>query len=94
MKLSALLAGLEYTLTGPDVDLSDFQYDSRRIQPGEGFICLVGTATDGHRYIRQAEQAGAAALIVEHPVESHLPQAVVADTRKAISLVTQVVLLF
>ena len=42
MKLSALLAGLEYTLTGPDVDLSDFQYDSRRIQPGEGFICLVG----------------------------------------------------
>ena len=89
MKLSALLAGLEYTLTGPDVDLSDFQYDSRRIQPGEGFICLVGTATDGHRYIRQAEQAGAAALIVEHPVESHLPQAVVAETRKAMSVMAE-----
>ncbi len=39
--------------------------DSRTIQPGQIFVCVRGDRTDGHRYIAQAMQAGAAGLIVE-----------------------------
>ncbi|MDB6140088.1 MAG: UDP-N-acetylmuramoylalanyl-D-glutamyl-2,6-diaminopimelate/D-alanyl-D-alanyl ligase [Verrucomicrobiaceae bacterium] len=43
--------------------------DSRTIQPGDVFIALAGDRFDGHRYLRQVSEAGAAAVIV-----SHLPE--------------------
>jgi MurE/MurF fusion protein len=39
--------------------------DSRRVQPGDGFIAWPGYATDGRRYVGAALQAGAAACVVE-----------------------------
>ncbi|MCB9768561.1 MAG: UDP-N-acetylmuramoyl-L-alanyl-D-glutamate--2,6-diaminopimelate ligase [Candidatus Omnitrophica bacterium] len=44
-------------------------YDSRKVQPGDLFVALRGTQTDGHRYIEQAFQQGASAALVEEPVE-------------------------
>jgi UDP-N-acetylmuramoyl-tripeptide--D-alanyl-D-alanine ligase len=38
--------------------------DSRRIQPGHLFFCLRGEIFDGHDFIAQAVDAGAAALVV------------------------------
>jgi len=38
--------------------------DSRLVRPGELFVALPGERTDGHRYLREAVVAGAAALIV------------------------------
>ena len=38
--------------------------DSRRVRPGELFVALPGERTDGHRYLREAVMAGAAALLV------------------------------
>ncbi len=40
--------------------------DSRRIEPGHLFFCLRGEKFDGHNFIFQAVDAGAAALVVEH----------------------------
>ncbi|MBK9362824.1 MAG: UDP-N-acetylmuramoyl-L-alanyl-D-glutamate--2,6-diaminopimelate ligase [Rubrivivax sp.] len=39
--------------------------DSRRVQPGDGFIAWPGLATDGRRFVPQALAAGAAACLVE-----------------------------
>ncbi len=39
--------------------------DSRRVQPGDGFVAWPGAATDGRRYVAGALQAGAAAALVE-----------------------------
>lgn len=39
--------------------------DSRSIQTGQLFVCIRGDRTDGHRYIAQAMQAGAAGVILE-----------------------------
>ena len=39
--------------------------DSRRLQPGDGFIAWPGAATDGRRYVPAALAAGAAACLVE-----------------------------
>ncbi|MFN8620916.1 MAG: UDP-N-acetylmuramoyl-tripeptide--D-alanyl-D-alanine ligase [Chloroflexota bacterium] len=38
--------------------------DSRRVTPGAAFFALPGERTDGHRFLRAAVDAGAAALIV------------------------------
>lgn len=58
--------------------------DTRKIQPGSLFVCLRGARFDGHAFTEQAAQLGAAALLVDHPVDTALPQLVVKDTGKAL----------
>ncbi|MEY4979572.1 MAG: hypothetical protein RLZZ352_1842 [Pseudomonadota bacterium] len=41
------------------------QVDSRRVQPGDGFIAWPGAATDGRHFVAAALQAGATAVLVE-----------------------------
>ncbi len=38
--------------------------DSRLVRPGELFVALSGERTDGHRFLREAAAAGAAAVVV------------------------------
>jgi UDP-N-acetylmuramoyl-L-alanyl-D-glutamate--2,6-diaminopimelate ligase len=42
-------------------------YDSRRAGPGSLFVAYRGFHTDGHAYIRQALERGAAAVVYEDP---------------------------
>ena len=42
--------------------------DSRLVQPGEVFIALPGEHTDGHAYLPEAIDRGAAAVIVARPI--------------------------
>ncbi|MEZ6063400.1 MAG: UDP-N-acetylmuramoyl-L-alanyl-D-glutamate--2,6-diaminopimelate ligase [Planctomycetaceae bacterium] len=63
-----------------DVVVAGVSCDSRRVVPGDVFVALPGTRTDGHSYIRQAVAAGATAAIVRRPVSGlRLPQCVVDD---------------
>ncbi len=39
--------------------------DSRRLAPGALFVAIAGELTDGHRYIRQAAEAGAGSIVVQ-----------------------------
>jgi len=57
-----------------DVSITGVCDDSRNIVPGDAFICLPRTTTAAADYIRQAEEAGAKAIItVGHPYPSSLP---------------------
>lgn len=40
-------------------------YDSRRVTPGSLFVAIRGFAVDGHRFVGQARERGAAAVVVE-----------------------------
>jgi len=42
--------------------------DSRRVEPGNAFFALPGERTDGHRFLVDAAQRGAAALVVTQEV--------------------------
>ena len=89
MKLKDLLEGISYELIQGDLEreITAVAYDSRKVEKGALFVCLKGFASDGHQYIGQAVQAGAAALLVED-VPSELPDAAVvrvADSRKALA---------
>lgn len=63
--------------------LADVCTDTRKIQSGSLFVCLRGERFDGHSFASQAAQLGAAALLVDHPVDADVPQLVVTDTGKA-----------
>ena len=64
--------------------LADVCTDTRKIQPGSLFVCLRGERFDGHSFASQAAQLGAAALLVDHPVDADVPQLAVTDTGKAL----------
>ena len=53
--------------------------------PGCLFVALPGYKTDGHRYIRQALERGAAAVLCQRPPEGEGPWLVTEDTRAALA---------
>lgn len=71
--------------------------DSREVAPGDIFFAKPGEVTDGHLFAPQAVAAGAALLIVDHRLDTEIPQLevpqiVVADTVVALgALATDVV---
>ena len=52
-----------------DVDIAGIAYDSRRVQPGDLFVAVSGLHVDGHIYVAEAVNAGAAAVAVEREVK-------------------------
>ena len=93
MILSKILENLEYEVLQGDIsqEISDIIYDSRKLIPKAVFVCLVGAATDGHKFIPQAVDSGAAAIIVDRAV-SGIPKSIavikVKNTRYALALMS------
>jgi UDP-N-acetylmuramoyl-L-alanyl-D-glutamate--2,6-diaminopimelate ligase len=67
------------------VEIADLAYDTRAVTPGALFFCVPGSRFDGHELAERAIEAGAAALVVERPVASRVPQLVVGDAREAMA---------
>jgi UDP-N-acetylmuramoyl-L-alanyl-D-glutamate--2,6-diaminopimelate ligase len=69
------------------LEIRGIQCDSRRIVPGDLFVAVPGVAVDGHRFVPNAIQAGAAAFIVERmlPELNDLPTAIVPNAREALA---------
>ena len=67
MKISELVKGIEVLrLVGDaNVEVTDIQFDSRRVGEGCLFVAQVGTAADGHAYIEQCVAKGAVAVVLE-----------------------------
>lgn len=65
-----------------DLNVTGIATDNRRVQPGDLFVCIKGYTVDGHRFAKQAEEAGAVAIVCEHSIENvGVPQIIVADTK-------------
>ena len=71
-----------------DVEVTDIQYDSRKVTDGSLFFCIIGFNTDGHKYAASAAEKGAACLVVSVPQDVNIPQVVVEDTREAMALIS------
>ncbi|WP_020615586.1 UDP-N-acetylmuramoyl-L-alanyl-D-glutamate--2,6-diaminopimelate ligase [Paenibacillus daejeonensis] len=85
-ELASLLLTSQWHGSGEGVTISGIRIDSRKVEPGDLFICLPGHTVDGHDYAAQAAERGAVALIVERPLPVKLPQLVVKDSRLAMSV--------
>ena len=68
MKLDELLASvpLEDRRVG-NVEITGISYDTREMSPGCLFVALPGYKTDGHKYIDEALERGAAAVLCRRP---------------------------
>jgi UDP-N-acetylmuramoyl-L-alanyl-D-glutamate--2,6-diaminopimelate ligase len=68
------------------VEIEDLVYDSRKVEPGTLFFCVVGERADGHEFGPRAVEEGAAALVVERQLtDLEVPQVVVPDSRAAMA---------
>ena len=64
MKLKDLLSGLAAG-TAADTPVCGMTSDSRQVRPGYAFVAIRGQLADGHLFLGQAIEAGAAALVVQ-----------------------------
>jgi UDP-N-acetylmuramoyl-L-alanyl-D-glutamate--2,6-diaminopimelate ligase len=88
MKLKELASKLTFCgLSGDEnTEILGIQMDSRKVYPGDLFICIKGRHFDGHDYAQEAIKNGAAALLLEQDVEAHAPKLFVAQSREAMAI--------
>ncbi|MEZ4768356.1 MAG: UDP-N-acetylmuramoyl-tripeptide--D-alanyl-D-alanine ligase [Caldilineales bacterium] len=78
LRLSDVVSALSGTPLSEGVaasvpSLAAVEIDSRKVQPGSLFIAFPGEHTDGHRFVSHAFSRGAAAALIDHPVEGPWP---------------------
>jgi UDP-N-acetylmuramoyl-tripeptide--D-alanyl-D-alanine ligase len=75
-----------------DISIEGVSINSRTLEPGNLFVPFKGEQTDGHRYVEDALQKGAAAALWQQDVPNpplHLPILVVEDTLKAVQQLSE-----
>ena len=64
-----------------DFEVSGVQIDSRRVLPGDIFVCIKGYTVDGHDYATEAQTNGAAAIVAQRHIKGiDIPQIIIGDT--------------
>jgi UDP-N-acetylmuramoyl-L-alanyl-D-glutamate--2,6-diaminopimelate ligase len=94
VRLTALLADADLYAAGvplrqlrgaPEaIDIAHITLDSRHIDPGTLYSCVVGAHHDGHDFAPEAVAAGAVALLCERPLDLEVAQIVVDQVRPAL----------
>lgn len=70
-----------------DTEITGMTADSRKVQPGFLFAALQGTASDGRKFVPQAVEAGAAAILSDGGVEKvPVPHVIADEPRLALAL--------
>lgn len=70
-----------------EFQVSGVEIDSRDVMPGDLFFALKGESMDGHRFVDMAFAKGAAAVVVDRPVDG--PHVLVDDTSSALELLAK-----
>lgn len=85
MWISQLTHEVECEVVGKDRNITGLTYDSRLIKPGDLFFAIRGYRFDGHKYIDDAIEKGASAVVVEKIQQciSGVTQILVNDSRCA-----------
>src|SRR3989338_3044605 len=74
-------------MDGGDISISDIAYHAAAVKPGGCFVAIRGGSADGHAFVREAIERGAAAIVTERSVElpSGVANIVVPDARRALA---------
>ena len=85
--LSEILQGIEFRRLGNlPTSVAALSVNSNELAKGALFFAIRGAKDDGHKYVKNAIQNGAAAVVVEEVVaDESIPQIIVADTKTALS---------
>ena len=89
MLLFDLLARVDLEQVQGDLqaDISGIHYSSRQVAPGGLFVAIPGYRVDGHAYVHDAIERGAAAIVVSRDiaVPANVALVKVGDSRKALA---------
>ena len=89
MKLTELLAGIgtEPVASKVKADVTGISADSRSVKPGDLFVAVPGTKTDGVQFAHEAVKKGAVAVLAEKTIGGlQVPVFTVPSVRKALAL--------
>jgi UDP-N-acetylmuramoyl-L-alanyl-D-glutamate--2,6-diaminopimelate ligase len=90
MRLHEVLAGisLKEVEGNPNAEIRGIAYSSLKVRPGDLFAAITGHITDGNRFVPQALEKGAAAVLSERPKPEDVsrPWVQVSDARQALAL--------
>ena len=92
MTFQHLLDGAEFLSQSGNPDVTSVEYDSRRVKPGCAFVAMRGESSDGNRFINQAIQAGAVAIVTDSPTEKPregVAWALVPHGRRALARISE-----
>ena len=91
-EVKQLFERIEYEIIQGELDgtVTDIIYDSRKVQKDCLFVCIKGSAADGHQFAAEAAEQGASVLVVSEDVSVSADTAVikVKDTRYALALLS------
>lgn len=95
MELSQICQEIEYECIKGTMDakVRDIIYDSRKIEKGTMFVCMVGAVTDGHKFIPDAVAKGASVIVLEREEEAEqIPDSItvlrVESARRALAFMS------
>ena len=92
MTFQHLLDGVEFLSQDGNPDVTSVEYDSRCVKPGGLFVAMHGESSDGNRFVDQAIQAGAVAVVTDSPAEKPregVAWALVPHGRRALARLSQ-----
>jgi UDP-N-acetylmuramoyl-L-alanyl-D-glutamate--2,6-diaminopimelate ligase len=73
-----------------DFEIKSIAYHSKKATLNSIYVAIKGFITDGHKYIEDALNNGAKAAIVEEFVDVNIMQIKVKDSRRALSLISDI----
>ncbi len=89
MKLGTLIQDIpKIAVSGIlDREIKGIKYDSRLVQEGDLFVAIKGFKTDGHRYIKDALNRGAVAIVLEEKehCSDEFPWVLVENSRNTLA---------
>ncbi|MDD4797339.1 MAG: UDP-N-acetylmuramoyl-L-alanyl-D-glutamate--2,6-diaminopimelate ligase [Eubacteriales bacterium] len=88
MKLQKLILNSGYQCIDGDAmaEIGNISIDSRKVVPGDLYVCISGTKVDGHAFALNAVENGAAALAVERLIpDIDVPQVLFRDCRDGLA---------
>ena len=88
MKLSELSRILDQPFNGADLTIKSLAYDSRKVMADTVFFAIKGEDHDGHRYVGDAINSGAVAIVGEDVVFSEVPYFRVPNAKKALARIS------
>lgn len=91
MRLKELFASINLRkISGNDVEIKGITHHSKDVKEGELFVALRGVRHDGHLFIGEAIERGAAAFLIDHEVSEIIGRSygIVDNTREALGLIS------
>ena len=86
MKFSRVMEGAALiSIRGGETEIRSLVYDSRKAEPGSLFFAIKGKNFDGNRFVQDAIDRGAVAVVSSEPPSYEVPWAQVVDVRRAMA---------